>query len=527
MEEKKKNPEKVTLANLDTSEIQTERLEALDGKEKNVHGEVKDNVIASQNITNDQKVQTQTIGDFGKHQKKFIWITILGAICIVLGIFTYYFHFDKKAIFVRATTQIQDRLEYLYQPLLERTSESRKSYTITGKANLTIKSDIFDMMATQDPTYAMYQTLISNLNNMEHQYTYQVDQENEEMMLDWNTTLNHSEFFNMRFVNQNKKGYVLLKGIYDYYLDTGEFNLFEMVNQSKDVEDQKYLYNFIVDALKKHLKSDYFIKTKAEVMIDGKKQNVDKISLVLDSHNTSEIMAAVIKDIKSDKKANNIMSSIYPEFKTYEPKIQQTKAKETKILVSAYTKGLMSSAVQYDLSIVEWVTDYDDFDYNKAQYNMKEQIMTLRYTIGKNDVIRMLNDEKEIFVADIVKNEDGFTANMKDGKNQNLGNLKLVKNDKGVTYTFSLEDESTSLKIVFNNEYENKDKATSSFTFDLSSQGANLLSINATSSATIQDGTNMNINIDNAVSVNELTKEQEQQIQENLTNLMLRLLTTQ
>ncbi len=522
MSVRKKKNHKVTPVNLETSEIEEEKIESLERKDA-----IKDETISSQNVVNTEKVQTQKVGDFGKHQKKFIWITILGAICIVLGIFTYYFHFDKKAMFVRATTQMQDRLEYLYQPLLEHTSESRKSYTITGKANFTIKSDIFDMMATQDPTYAMYQTLISNLNKMEHQYTYQVDQEKEEMVLDWNTTLNESEFFNMTFVNQNKKGYVLLKGIYDYYLDTGEFNLFEMMNQSTDVEDQKYLYNFIVDAVKKHLKSDYFIKTKAEITIDGKKQNVDKISLVLDSHNTSEIMATVIKDMKDDKKANDIMSSIYPEFKSYEPKIQQTKAKETKILVSAYTKGLMSSAVQYDLSIVEWVTDYDDFDYNKAQYNLKEQIMTLRYTVGKNDVIRMLNDEKETFVAEVVKNEDGFTAVMKDGNNRDLGNLQLVTSDKGITYTFSLEDESTSLKIVFGNQYESKDQATSSFTFDLSSQGATLLSINATSSATVQDGTNMKINVDNAVSVDALTKEQEQQIQQNFTNLMMRLFTTQ
>ena len=299
------------------------------------------------------------------------------------------------------------------------------------------------------------------------------------------------------------------------------------MNQSTDVEDQKYLYNFIVDAITKHLKSDYFIKTKTEVTIDGKKQNVDKISLVLDSHNTSEIMAAVIEDMKADKKANDIMNSLYPEFNSYEPKIQQTKAKETKILVSAYTKGLMSSAVQYDLSIVEWVTDYDDFDYNKAQYNLKEQIMTLRYTVGKNDVIRMLNDEKETFVAEVVKNEDGFTAVMKDGNNRDLGNLQLVTSDKGITYTFSLEDESTLLKIVFDNQYESKDQATSSFSFELSNQGTTLLSINATSSATVQDGTNMNINVDNAVSVDALTKEQEQQIQQNLTNLMMRLFTTQ
>ena len=532
MGEKRKKDEKVTPVNLETSAIQEERLEVLEQHEEIVQEDEKEtkvmeNNTVSETTSNEPKEQNKKVGDFGKHQKKFIWITILGAICIALGIFTYYFHFDKKAMFVRATTQMQDRLEYLYQPLLKHTSEPRKSYTVRGKANLTIKSDVFDMMASQDPTYAMYQTLISNLNKMEHQYTYQVDQDKEEMVLDWNTTLNQSEFFNMTFVNQNKKGYVLLKGIYDYYLDTGKFNLFETMNQSTDVEDQKYLYNFIVDAVKKHLKSDYFIKTKTEVTIDGKKQNVDKISLVLDSHNTSEIMAAVIEDMKADKKANDIMNSLYPEFNSYEPKIQQTKAKETKILVSAYTKGLMSSAVQYDLSIVEWVTDYDDFDYNKAQYNLKEQIMTLRYTVGKNDVIRMLNDEKETFVAEVVKNEDGFTAVMKDGNNRDLGNLQLVTSDKGITYTFSLEDESTLLKIVFDNQYESKDQATSSFSFELSNQGTTLLSINATSSATVQDGTNMNINVDNAVSVDALTKEQEQQIQQNLTNLMMRLFTTQ
>ena len=515
----RKKKSKVTPVNLETVEVQKEKLEALERQDA-----IKEDVMISENSGDVEKDQVKKVGDFGKHQKKFIWVILLGALCIVLGAFTYYFHFDKKAMFVRATTQLEDRIEYLYQPLLEHAPESRKSYTVTGKANLTIQSDLFTMM---DPTYEMYQTLIANLNKMEHQYTYQVDQEKEEMVLDWNTTLNQSPFLNVTFVNQNKKGYVLLKGIYDYYLDTGDFNLFETINQSADVEDQTYLYNFIVDAVKKHLKSDYFIKTKAEATIDGKKQNVDKISLVLDSHNTSEIMIAVVEDIKNDKKANDIINSVYSEFESYEPTIQQNKAKETKILVSAYTDGLMSSAVQYDLSIVEWVTDYDDFDYNKAQYNLKEQITTLRYTFGENDVIRMLTDEQTTFEAEIVKNDNGFTAVMKDGKNQDLGNLQLVTSDKGITYTFSLEDGSTSLKIVFDNQYESKDQATSSFTFDLSSQGSNLLSINATSSATIQDGTDIKIDVDNAVSIDDLTVEQEQQIQQNLTNLMMRLFTAQ
>ena len=170
----RKKKSKVTPVNLETVEVQKEKLEALERQDA-----IKEDVMISENSGDVEKDQVKKVGDFGKHQKKFIWVILLGALCIVLGAFTYYFHFDKKAMFVRATTQLEDRIEYLYQPLLEHAPESRKSYTVTGKANLTIQSDLFTMM---DPTYEMYQTLIANLNKMEHQYTYQVDKEKEEMV---------------------------------------------------------------------------------------------------------------------------------------------------------------------------------------------------------------------------------------------------------------------------------------------------------------------------------------------------------
>ena len=132
MGEKRKKDEKVTPVNLETSAIQEERLEVLEQHEEIVQEDEKEtkvmeNNTVSETTSNEPKEQNKKVGDFGKHQKKFIWITILGAICIALGMFTYYFHFDKKAMFVRATTQMQDRLEYLYQPLLKHTSEPRKS----------------------------------------------------------------------------------------------------------------------------------------------------------------------------------------------------------------------------------------------------------------------------------------------------------------------------------------------------------------------------------------------------------------
>lgn len=468
----------------------------------------------------DPVLETQPTKDVTPKKKgngKFLLIPILCAVILMIAVFGYYLQGNKKSIFVMATTKLQDHLGYLYQPFQEISTENgMKNYTTTGNAKFSLTSSYFDLLLSGEENLP-YKRLIDHINAMEHQILAQYNADQKQTKLQIVSNLNGSPLWDVTVLGTNQKGYLLAKGIYEKYIDLGDVNPFEAMEKSTSIEDANYLYEFVLNAMKDHIKGDYLTKKKAEVTIDGKKKSANKITLVLDQHNGSEIVRNVVKAIKADQKANQIMESIYPEFKDYKPVVKKSEESGDSISFSTYTTMFTKEILQYDVLV--------------DSSNSGGEKVTIRYILGEQEQFQMLENDKLIGSAEVKKNDHGFTMTLKDEQGAKVGSF-VVRSSKGkVDATLLLNADGVEIKFVLNLGTKKTGKEIlndQKFSITATQSGMELLRLSIESDMKTTEGADIKMDtagIKNAIRIGDIDEAQMAEIQTNVMNLLMKLMS--
>lgn len=450
----------------------------------------------------------------GKKGKVMVVIIILlSLILIALGVYLWYLSTPMKIM--------ASSIDQLNGKILEIINTNKDTYigdTYTLESNIAfdINSDYATSLATTDPeNYGPIAKLLQNLSNTKVKINMAQDKENKKLLLNYNATLNNQELISGKNLIQNATQYYYVNGVSNNYINNGTSNYFESLNQdTTSKENYMYIEAIIVKSLKENLKEEYFIKSQEKTTINDKEEKVTKVSLKLDDKRIRTIAKAILKDLKSDEKANKILTDLNEDFS--KAKIKD----DTEILgtgnyitLNIYTDNIMYQPKKYELI-----------------YTEKEKEDKIVYELGQEkDTAYIIEEEKIMYILEIVKKENKYKVNVLESPSkEEIGKLELDISDKRTTLSLSMKEETTKVELNYDLKLQNvkpNKSYNSTIVIELKvvSDQMNIVNTKINAENSMKKGAEINEDVSNSILANSMTEEEKQLLENKQMNVIMQL----
>lgn len=437
-------------------------------------------------------------------------ICVIVFILLIVGVIYFKFSRDNKKIISTGITNLTAKFEDM--TVRNKDIELTKNYTIDGKIKLDLESDLLDDYASTYQEYKPYVNLINNLNKTNNSFSLKQNLDSKKILYQIDSKLNSDELIDAKFYIDEDKEYYFVKGFLDKYIENGKSSYFENLEENQNTYDNiDYLYKFIVKSLKENLKDEYFVKTDEEITIEGKKINTKKITLKLDENNGNELLENILKDLKADKKANEILTSLDEDFEDAE--VEDSIQKGQEITFSVYVDNLFYHIKKYELSV-------DDAS-NK---------ILITYLDQEKDIVEIYNDNDLVSSIEITNdNKDNYTFNIFDENHKKISTITL-KNTKElveVSFNMNIDDcvvngkmTSKYSNIVKNKSYDNN----TTISVNIKSDDQEILDAKITMDMEAKNDSDIDEDVSNSIKEDNITTNQQEKLQEIYTNALIKLM---
>lgn len=241
-----------------------------------------------------------------KKSKKGIKILIFALILLVLGFIIalvyYVYSTNEKVIINNSIKQLENFKNYFQSPIVLNESEQ---YSEKGKYTIQLDN-------TED---ADLNQLISLINEMTFNYNF--SKTTDKTLFELNLSNKTEELGGVKLLTNSSTGYVFLNKIFDKYIEIEELKDALSSTNYNNLSDYNYLYNFVVKSFINNVDKDDFVRDNAEITIDGTTKKVNSLKLQYNDKQIYDLVNLVISDIKTDTKANKIVTSFYKDFESY------------------------------------------------------------------------------------------------------------------------------------------------------------------------------------------------------------------
>lgn len=370
---------------------------------------------------------------FKKGISKISILIIIAVIFIIFGIaMTIYtnipsvkFKIGVKNLFNQATTNLNNQK---YEKLLN------SSKPLEMKNSISLKSSLkaIDNIDTDK--------LNNILNTTQLDFNIINDKNNKYSQLDLNLNAENTNVVNISAYADNEKTYILLKNLYDKYIEINSAYSDIIENKNTTNEEYSYIINKFSSLLSSNIKDSYITKSNEDVKIDNKTIKATKLSLSLYKMIDDGAFDNIINGIKNDKKSLDILIKILnnQQYGTEEQiktmlddtlkNIKDEKDSYKDINISIYINGILGNIIGYS---------YNDSTNNIKYFNTKsngKDNITVNINDGFNiNLIGLSNDtninyDYSIIYKDQDSNEQTLKGNIKESfnlKNNNSGNGEL------------------------------------------------------------------------------------------------------
>ncbi len=351
-----------------------------------------------------KKVETfdnKTVTSLGSHKKSKKVPIIIGIVAvvalIVVGLVFYFLRSNSKYMFAKSLDQWMDSFEKIVEPSTDLDSNIPDDFTMKGTGSIKVNSPYLSLLKESEE-YGDIVGMIEKLNDVTFYGETKIKKSEKKGSINFSAVLKDETLFDFTYVNQNSKQYLLLKGVFEKYLELEEeTDMF--ANQSdreKMLEDMEYVWGFMKKSFQKNIKSSYFTETGEKIEVDGKEVSTTKMTLNLDGKNGTELLSNIVSDLKSDKRANGFLVSMYPEFKDF--KVESSTDKDGlyySVYVTKGVKKIVKSSI------------YDDE-------------IAINHVTGKNDVFEVVENGKVIAKATLKEEKDGFSIDIENPSDKSM-----------------------------------------------------------------------------------------------------------
>ena len=337
------------------------------------------------------------------------------------------------------------------------------NFTISGDTTYNLEGSYYLNNAVNNPEDLKKYNKINNLNNSKITFKYVQSEEEDKIYGEYNFLIGGEETLLKKLYVENVTEYVYINSVSNNYINNGNNVFFETVTPTNTTEDNiKYIHEFIVNSINKNLKEEYFEKTKQKIIINEEEKDTYQMSIRIDNDIYKEILNNIIKDIRKDDRANNIICSIYNEFPTYKisNKDRFLEKNET-YTINIYTDNIWFRPLKYE--IVHLKEDSRDMyyyigDLEGTLTHIHNEELKYNAKVSIDDKLCVLNfsnkSGRSIGIIKLDKGEDMFNFDVDlllDGKSYVIGfsaKIKNYKKDKNYTINNSLNIRYSENNIV-------------------------------------------------------------------------------
>ena len=315
------------------------------------------------------------------------------------------------------------------------------TYTSTGSIDFNLNSEYYLRKSKNEEESLKKYNFINNISNMDTNFIIKQDRSNKSNYIEISQKIGDEDIVDYKRLVDNSTEYYFINGILKNYVNNGTCNYFEALTENNTTRSNiDYLYDFIFKSLQNNLKDEYFKSYDVVTSIRSKDTNVHQISIKFDNKITRDILNGILKDLKEDKKANNILSNVDKNFKKYKVKSKNNIfKKDESYILNIYTTKVLNKPLKYELV-------HMGDSYNES------------YIIEKNNNIinyYYLEDNKIMYTANITIFDNNINGKIYNSSTEEIGGFILEKDGNNLSFDYNFDNSDEKINLKYISKYDN------------------------------------------------------------------------
>ena len=424
----------------------------------------------------------------------------------------------SSGLYLNYHTNPKILLSKTFNNLIKIVENTKSNEDITGiSENFTLNSNIKFNIGNQsiqksiDTKDTQNKNLITNLNNTTTNLTLVQDKTNKKMYASINSKLGQEELINAKYLVENATEYYYVKDIVNNYVNNGNSAYFEALNSATTTKENIiYILQMTSKSLEKRLKNEYFTKTKEQTLLNNKIKKLNKISLKLTDTTTKELVNNIIIDLKEDKKANQILTSIDKNF--------------FKNIIDSENKIFNYNEI---ITINMYITNLGDIKKYELIYLEKEKENKLTYE-AETEQIYYIENNQIIYDIKYESSEDEKNLIFYNDQGEEQGKIVYDKTINRTLINGNLKRKSDIIDIIYDSSIEDIEKNISytnkiNFLLKVSSPTGNIVNTTININNNLKSSTMINEDTTASVFASSITEDEEKLLNNKLSNTYMRL----
>lgn len=434
-----------------------------------------------------------------KSKKPIIILVILGILLLVGGgVLTYLT--SPKYITTSVIKEMSENVTNLINQ--EDKTGLEENFKTTGTIKFDLQSDYFQSLSTMDPTYASIANLLKNLTNTENNITIVQDKKNKNLFVNYDSKLSGQPLINTKYLVNNATEYYYIDGITNSYINNGNNNYFESLNSSTTtIDNTKYMIEKIQESLSNNIKEEY--------LSESYQDQYKVITMTLTEDNFVELANNILKDLKNDTKANQIMTSLNKDFSKKTITKKDVSGMKT-IKFNIYVNKLLPRVMKYELK-----TD----DKNSIIYSKEN-----------NQNVVEIHEGESLTKLEITTQDEKTEVKITDDKNNDLGSISISKTDTNYDVIAKIITEDMNIDIGYNYQMTNLKKSTSydstaTISLNIAAKQTTILDGTVTMKMHSTNDTTITEDVSNSALASTLTSNQQELMNQKITMVLTQLMS--
>lgn len=380
--------------------------------------------------------------------------------------------YNPKKYFIKALTTLKNNYDNTF---INNYKFLNNDFTYNSNIKINLDENISDIIKVNDS----YISQIKLINNLDPNLIIKKKDNNYALNLNFN--LNKEKYdFNIYLYDSN------------FYLKIDE-NLIKLNDFEKILflKEYKYYFNFLSKSFIKNIPNNYFKLENEKMTINDEEELIEKSILNLDKEKLIKILNSIHKDIENDEKFSKLISELKIDLEKYHQLIINNIPEGININFNTYIKS--NKIIRYELEL-------------KNLPNISNiKIDNLMITFNNDNTINIsINDKKIIDILNN-KNDNESTSEVLFNNNKLFTIKKIIENNN-----FELNiNQDLFLNNNFNLKSEYKEIDDSKYLINklilnLKILDIDALNLNIEESANITDEVDFDLDVSNAINLNEL-----------------------
>lgn len=380
-----------------------------------------------------------------KITKVFLVLIIL--IFVVVAGFCFYYSFilNKESKPKNVYGKIIDKIDKnLYDYFMfDKKYVLGDNFNVSGEIDFELDGTYYLQNSSINPDDIKIYNKISNLTNATTTYKYIQNNDEDKLYKEINQKINEEEVLLKKVFLENATEYVFINGASDKYINNGNSIYFETIDGSHTTKDNiDYIHTFIVNALKNSLLEEYFEKEAITTNVDDGTKDVYQMSIRLDDKRVKKIINSIIKDIKSDERANNIICGVYKDFETYKLNDDERILEKDEVYtINVYTDKIWFSPLKYEIIHLK-----------------NNERSTYTYVGDLKGHFTYVHNEQLKYGVSVQINHKTYLFEFNDSYGKSIGKIKLDKYDNMYSLDVDLTLDKKTYLVTYSSKVKDYEK---------------------------------------------------------------------